>query len=364
MDVLGIVAEYNPFHTGHMYHIQKAKAETGALGVVAVMSGSFVQRGEPAVYDKWTRAFHALSHGADLVLELPAVYALSSADGFAFGAVHTLRATGVVNILSFGSECGDLARLRTHAKAETPAFRARLRHALRKGESYAKAYDVAKDGCGTLGSNDILGAAYLRHVGTSMGVHTVKRIGAGYLDETAQGEYASAYAIRKRLFAGENCEKYMPYRAVEKPHHMDAYEQLLLYAVGMASFADYPHLSQVVRTRLLKSNKQSWDSLLESAKTRNITMAAIKRAAMQILIQNTVPASIMPQYIRVLGFTERGREILKEMKKKAMLPIITRTAAWKTPSPIWETEKRATDVYFLPDGIAPGEDMRRAPVKI
>lgn len=364
MKLLGIVAEYNPFHTGHRYHIEKAKAETAADGVVVVMSGSFVQRGEPAVYDKWTRAFHAISHGADLVLELPAVYSTASADGFAFGAVETLRATGVVDTLSFGSECGDIDYLRHAIREETPAFRARLKQLLQAGNAYAKAYHDAGDGGGVTHPNDILATAYLKYAGDTMHIHTVKRVGAAYHDKTAEGEFASACAMRERLFKGENCDAYMPYPHTETVHKIEDYTVLLSYALRMVSYADYSHIPKTVRARIAKCEKGSWSEMLESAKTKNISMSSIKRALMQILIQNTVPPSEPPQYIRVLGFTKRGTDILKDMKEKATLPVITRAAGFSAPSPIWETEQRATDVYFMPYGILPGEDMRRAPIQI
>ena len=371
MHITGIVAEYNPFHTGHKYHIETAKRETKADGMIAIMSGSFVQRGEPAVYDKWTRALHALMGGIDLVLELPSVYSLSSAEGFSKGAVKTLKATGVCSTLSFGSECGDIRLLRRAAhilETEPPAFKAALGEALRDGMSYASArqtalFKVDGEAAEILSSpNNILACSYLRF--WQGDAHTVKREGAGYLEKETAGKYASALSLREKLYGGEDVSGYMPYETeslmVTRP---EDYEELLLYALRTGVDKKPPSVPLTTWKRLIKGEGTNTKSILENAKTKQITMTSLKRAWMQLLIQNTVPQNAPPSYIRVLGFNKTGAEILKKMKKTAALPVITRPAAFKENCPIWETEKRATDIYFMPKGLR-NQDIKRAPVQI
>ncbi len=371
MHVTGIVAEYNPFHTGHMYHIEKARKETAASGIVAVMSGSFVQRGEPAVFDKWTRALHALEGGVDLVLELPAVYALSSAEGFAKGAVETLKNTGVVDTLSFGSECGDESLLRRAAsilEAEPMQFKAVLQEKLKAGVSYAAARQAAlacmdEEAAQVLDApNNILGVAYLRF--WDKAAHTVKRAGGGYLDKTIKGEFASALALREKLHRGEDISRFVSYQAEGIPvAKTEDYEALLLYALRTQGDKKPPAVPETVWKRLTRQAGESLQNVLENAKTKQIPLSSLKRAWMQILLQNTVPSNAPPAYIRVLGFNQTGAEILKAMKKTARLPVITRPAAFKGDCPMWETEKRATDIYFLPKGLM-NQDVVRAPVQI
>ena len=210
MKTIGIVAEYNPFHTGHAWHIQASRQlfqeETA---VVAVMSGNWVQRGECAVTDKWTRAEMALTGGADLVLELPTVWASASAEGFARGAMAILEATGVVNVLSFGSETGEIASLMEIAKClNSPEFSQTLRRELGPKKSFAQCRRSAVERLLGLGRaalldspNNNLGAEYLRFLPEGMEAVTVPR--QGVHDGETAGEFASASLLRKWIRAGE-----------------------------------------------------------------------------------------------------------------------------------------------------------------
>ncbi len=372
MHTVGIVAEYNPFHMGHKYHIEKAREETAADGVVVIMSGSFVQRGEPAVFDKWTRAFCAIRGGADLVLELPALYALSSAEGFAKGAVETLRATGVVDILSFGSESGEIEVLRKAASVlekEPPVFRTALQENLKTGKTYAAARAAALSAANENLSevltkpNNILAVNYLRAL-HGMKAHTVKRVGAGYLDTEIENTFPSAMALREKIYNGESVDAFLPYASSGfQVHTMEMYEEMLLYALRMDEWKTYASIPEMIRRRLAGCNTESLEKVMESVKTKHIAMASIKRALMQILLHNKVPTNTLPSYIRVLGFNNRGSAILKTMKKTALLPVIGRAAAFKENCPIWELEKRATDIYFMPQRLT-HQDVKRPPVYI
>ncbi|NTV90828.1 MAG: nucleotidyltransferase family protein, partial [Clostridiales bacterium] len=223
MSVLGIIAEYNPFHNGHLYHLRKSRLLTGARYVVCVMSGNFIQRGGPAIADKWSRAEMALSCGADLVIELPAVYAMSSAEYFAGGGVSLLNSLGIVDFLSFGSECGNLDEMKTLAEilsSEPAEYKAFLKDALDTGISYPAARESAlmkylsRTSCngfpdealklaGIIKSpNNILGIEYLKAImrtGSVIKPVTVGRTGSAYNSEELQGTMSSATAIRKSL---------------------------------------------------------------------------------------------------------------------------------------------------------------------
>lgn len=369
MKCTGIVAEYNPLHTGHIYHIQKAKKETEAQGIVAVMSGNFVQRGEPAVFDKWTRAFCALRAGVDLVLELPTVYVLSSAESFAKGAVEILRATGIVDTLSFGSECGDLSQLRrvaTVLQEEPPQFRKALQQSLENGKSYPAAKTDALRALDPTFEevikvpNNTLAVSYLRFL-DGMEAHTVRRKGAGYHDTEEKEGFFSATAIREKLRKGEKVTEVMPFTSKEAPRFLEDYEDLILYALRCTDWQASVPISETVKARLLSAKGESLSEILESAKTKHIVMASIKRALMQILLQNKVSGTCAPTHIRVLGFNGQGAKILKKMKKTATLPVITRPAAYKEKDEIRETEKRATDIYFMHAYLL-DQDMKRPPV--
>ena len=275
MRAVGIVAEYNPFHTGHAYHIETARKETGADAVVVIMSGSFVQRGEPAIFDKWTRTRMALYGGADLVLELPALYATASAEYFARGAVETLRATGVIGTLSFGSECGDLEKLQRAANllsAEDAAMRETLQAALASGKSYPaakmEALGVQNAALGEIlaSPNNTLAVSYLRFL-DNMEAHTVKRKGAGYLETNVSEGVASALEIRSRMLRGESVSAYGPHFPKGEPiHTYHQYEELILYALRSLSWQTYPSIPEAIRRRLLSADTKSLQSVLETTK--------------------------------------------------------------------------------------------------
>ena len=207
MATAGIVAEYNPFHRGHAWHIARTRRTLGAdTAVICVMSGHWVQRGECALTDKWSRAALALSDGADLVLELPTPWAMASAESFARGAVGLLAATGVVDVLSFGSETGELAPLRAAAAAlDGPDYPERLRAGLARGLSFPAARQAAVGAYCLASPNDNLGVEYLRALPSGMEALTIPRRGAAH-DGPAAGGFASASELRTLLRAGRAAE--------------------------------------------------------------------------------------------------------------------------------------------------------------
>jgi predicted nucleotidyltransferase len=212
MKVLGIVAEYNPFHNGHLYHIQKSKEATGCDYVVCVMSGNFIQRGEPALLNKWARAEMALINGVDLVIELPVYYSLASAEFFAFGSVKLLDSLGIIDCLCFGSESGTIKELDMFADVfinEPESYKMFLSKNLKLGYSFPKSRSIAlSEFLSTSGindqkldelskSNNILGIEYikaLKRISSAIKPYTIERIGTGYRSEKALGKIASATA--------------------------------------------------------------------------------------------------------------------------------------------------------------------------
>lgn len=358
MEVVGIVAEYNPFHAGHAFHLAETRRRLGECTAAAVMSGNFVQRGECAVLDKWTRARHALEGGVDLVLELPTVWAVSSAEHFAWGAVSILKEAGA-NAISFGSESGDGAGLREVAAClDRPEFHTGLRRFLDEGMPFAACRQaVVRDllGEGPAGllsnPNDNLGAEYLkaaRRLGWEPEAAAIPRRGAGH-DGGDHPDYPSASSVRERILSGA--------LAADNPAGMKTGERWILSALRTmdeSGFAALPDCGEGLSHRLYRAVRQGrmLDEVYAMAKTKRYTHARLRRAALWGALglrESDRPGS--PPYLRVLGANERGRALLREMKAKARLPVITKPAhVKKLDGPgrrLFELEARCTDLYQL-----------------
>lgn len=374
MRAVGIIAEYNPFHTGHAWHLAETRRILGEeAAVVCVMSGSWVQRGECALTDKWTRTAMALRGGADLVLELPVPWAISSAEGFARGAVATLKATGVVGAISFGSESGRLGDLRRIAEAtQTVEFQAALRAELEKGVSYADARQRAaiqimgKGAKFLQGPNDSLGVEYIRAAGSDMVMMTVKRQGVPHDSDFSADGFASATMLRQLARQGEG---------EALPRWMAEEDVALLREAGIARME---HIERAVLARLRQMTEENFAALPDSGKaeglparfcraaekagsleefyalvkTRRYAHSRIRRLTLWAFLGMTEadwPGA--PSYLRVLGMNGRGKELLREMKERATLPILTKPAHIKTLDPaaqqLFALECEATDLYGL-----------------
>lgn len=413
MGAIGIVAEYNPFHTGHALQLARTRELLGAdLPAVAVMSGCWVQQADCAIADKWTRAKLALMGGVDLVLELPTVWAVSSAESFARGAVSILNAAGVVEYLSFGSESGDMEQLRRVAACldggEYPAL---LKEQLSRGLSFPAARQrAAEQLLGTDAAvlsrpNNTLGIEYLRALhalGSPIRPVTVKREGAGHNEAAVfSGQMSqeeadqlfwqhnttlSATAIRGYLTEGE-WERMAPYlppgglellreSAPELPV-LARLERAILARVRTMSAEDWGRLpdagaAEGLPNRLERAGRTctSMAEFFDLAKTKRYTHSRLRRLVLWAFLGLTaadVPGA--PPYLRVLGFSARGQELLKEMKKQAALPILTKPAQAKDlPEPgrrLFQLESRCTDLYDL-CRAAPrpaGEEWTRSPVR-
>ncbi len=371
--VVGIIAEYNPFHNGHAYQIARAKELTGARYAVIVMSGNFVQRGAPALIDKHTRTRMALSGGADLVLELPVCCATAGADRFAEGAVSILDRLGVVTHLCFGSESGDLAPLQQTAHllaSESSAFSERLQAALKTGIPYAKAMEtavLAESGIslpeGFLSQpNHLLGISYLkalkRQQSSIQGI-TVKRLGQAYNDTAfppsghadASGFYASAAAIRNAVLTDDpSWRQAIPVPALdifsgalERTGCLtsDDFSQALGYALLQAAPADYLDLSLDLANRIRKllPAYRSFSQFAALLKNKSNTYTAVCRGLLHILldIRQSDPELFLPagsaavptMAVRILGFRKDAAPLLSEIKKNSTLSLISRLAEYE-----------------------------------
>ena len=375
MQVVGIVAEYNPFHTGHAYQIARTRAELGEdAPVVAVMSGCWVQGGRCAAADKWTRSRLALTGGVDLVLELPTVWAVSSAETFARGAVGILAAAGVVDVLSFGSECGAADRLRQVAAClNSPVYESGVRRFVDEGMPFAAArQEVVRGILGPERSallstpNNNLGVEYLRAasaLGWSPQVLAVPRQGAGHDAPRPAEGFASASILREWIAAGRrdlaDCFLPAPWPEELEPASLSHLERALLARVRSLSQAEWALLpdsgvEEGLPARLVQAGSRalSVEEFLTLAKTKRYSHARLRRLLLWAFLGLTAadrPAA--PPYLRVLGFTPRGQELLRAMKGAASLPILTKPAhARSLDGPgrrLFQLEARCTDLYGL-----------------
>jgi predicted nucleotidyltransferase len=373
MKVLGLIVEYNPFHHGHFYHLTQSKMLTGADYSVAVMSGHFMQRGEPAVTDKWTRAAMAVSCGVDLVLELPAIYACSSADFFARGSVLLLDQLGCVTDLCFGSEAGSLQALEIASElmAHPPAaYDLRLREALEQGLPYAAAQESAllhvlrksssqtKDAVAKVFNqpNNILGLAYLKHlkiVNSAIQVHTIKRIGAGYLEKQLHHLVSSATGIRHQYeFSGDfnSVKNSMPEKAYtimargietgRGPVFLKDFEStimILLKRSSISELARLPHVTEGLENRILSCIQRtgSISEFLNCVKNKRVPYTRLQRMLIHLLLNIRHPMASdwyyhhKPPYARILAFNDRGRQLIRLCQKKASIPLINKAASFR-----------------------------------
>ena len=376
MPVIGIIAEYNPFHLGHAYQIKEARRLVGADSpVVAVMSGNFVQRGEAALLHKHARAEAAVRCGADLVLELPTAWAAATAEVFARGGVALLAAAGVVTHLCFGSECADLVALeQTAACLDGGAYRRALGRRLERGGTFAAARQAAAEEAAGPSArclarpNDALAVEYLRALralGAPMTPLAVRRVGAAHDSDEAGEGFASASAIRRRILAGEPWERLVPpgsaavlkreMGAGRAPVSMAACERMLLSrlrAMEEEAFHPYDGGNAGLYHRFYRAVRRAagLEELLDLAKTRRYTHARLRRLALSAWLGVEQPAGL-PPYLRVLSANSRGCGLLKEMKTRSALPVLTKPgdvrALGEAARRRMEEESRCTDLYTL-----------------
>ena len=399
MKVLGIVAEYNPFHNGHSYHLQESLRQTQADYAVCVMSGHFLQRGEPALLDKWARTQMALKAGIDLVIELPFAYAVRSAQDFAFGALTILEATGVVDYLSFGSELGELDKLQNLARIlvkEPPELGILIRKELASGCPYPQAQARALQTLFPNFSeeiwqpNNILALEYLKaliQLESQIQPVTIKRKQVQYHDLEISENFASATGIRELIKKGKTrdlsfSETLEPIRPVvpestlallteeftlgKGPIFLEDFSQIILSSLRKSTpeeIAKYPDVIEGLEQRIKKKAHQATDleNLLVEIKTKRYTRTRIQRILIHHLLGFSSDLALLfkkaggPQYLRILGVSSKGMNLLKEIRQKSTLPLIQKVTSYKKEkssySPALEKMLKldflASDLYCL-----------------
>lgn len=376
MKTAGIIAEYNPFHNGHKYHIEQTK-RMGAEAVVCVMSSYFVQRGESAVMLPDKRAKMALKNGADLVLSLPLPWASAGAQIFARGAVSILENTGCIDFLSFGSECADIEKLKKAAFIiDDESVKDVLKSYLDSGLSFASARQRALEEISPEIShilsnpNDTLAVEYIRALilsNSDIKPCCIKREGAGHDTEDVNNNIASASLIRKKLQSSCTADEFMPHSALEilkeeiengrAPSDIKKIEPAILAFMRRCTPQDIlktPDISEGIENRICAAAREAstLEKLYFLVKTKRYSHARIRRNVINTFLGVTREDCMEnPPYIKVLGFNTKGQEILRKMKKTAKIPIVMRSADIlkldERAKRIFELESTASDMYGL-----------------
>ena len=410
MHTIGIIAEYNPFHNGHIHQINTIRQHHPRARIIAVMSGSFTQRGCPAILDKWQRAYHAVLGGVDLVLELPTAFAVRSAQDFARGGVSLLARLGIADGLAFGAESSTAVLQRAAASMDTQAVQEKLHVAVRSGISYAAALSRAiAETCSIDEAllkkpNNILAIEYLRTLKKSrlpIEPLIIQRVGAAYHDQELYERYASASAIRREIYAPlperERLAKVLPASGAEallKARSEGAIpetELLLRPLLAELEHHSAGRLQEIysfnegLENRLLRAaaHCRSLEELLNECRSRRYPKSRIQRLLLHLLLRlrkeevHTFDEA-GALYARVLAFNHTGKDMLHEIKQRGTLPLVSKTSHFlKDPARCSPQERSplenmlAVDVhatelrrFCLPKIGRHGEDFRRSPLFI
>jgi predicted nucleotidyltransferase len=367
MNITGIITEYNPLHKGHLHHIKKTKEVTNCDAIICIMSGNYVQRGIPAIIDKWTRTKMALLSGVDLVIELPVVYSLSSAEFFSFGAISLLNNLGSVNNLCFGSEVGNsklLFKIAEILYREPEIYKDSLRRYLKSGlpfhgarslalKEYISALDTSDDfndiDSILSTSNNILGIEYCKSLiklNSSITPYSIKREGANYNNSELSDIFSSATAIRKHLRNSKNIltlKEHLPestYYLIQNlldtgynftyDEYMYPYIKYKSYERGF-DISNIPDVSEGLDNKIRKalSQSNSLHNAIELTKSKRYTYTRISRILCQYYIgfekyDTGILRTDKASYGRILGFNETGAKVLHQMKKNADIPMYTK----------------------------------------
>jgi cytidyltransferase-like protein len=386
MSAVGIIAEFDPFHDGHAYLIREARKLTGADHVVVAMSGDFVERGEPAVFDKFERARAAVRGGADVVFELPTAYATSGAKIFSEAGVRLLSATGVVDSICFGSECGDidtLCRASELLDNESEEFKTALLKYQKEGDSYPKAREkallclgVSEDLIRVMREpNNILGIHYISAISNycnGIKPYTIKRKGAGYHDRNTTGDgFKSASEIRtgilnKELINYGNC-----------PICADDFSQVLfarLLSLTPEQLTRFADVTEPLAMAAMKHREKSmsFSELASKVKSKNNLYTSVSRALLHVVLdmkEEIRPAAggLKVPYLRLLAFKESSSGLLRSMRDNTVCPLITKPAdAPCRDDELFKLDIRAASLYngavLAKYGVRMEEDMKRGPV--
>lgn len=374
MRIVGIIAEYNPFHNGHQYHIEKSLELTGADAAIVVMSGDFVQRGAPAILPKHLRTQMALRGGASIVIELPVPYATGSAEYFAHGAVSLFDKLGCIDALCFGSECGDLDELKALAKilVDEPAeYKELLSNYLKQGNSFPLARQYAmKDYLHSEKANDILsepnnilGIEYLKalyRLNSNIEPYTIQRVSSHYHDQKLQESYSSASAIRnvikseefeslKSQLSEESVKLLEDNYQIRYPVYTNDFSLLLKYRLlheTKETLTQYADVSAELANRIInrKAEYVNFEQFCELLKTKELTYARISRALLHILlnIKNNHYTTI--EYARILGFRKCDSNLFSHINKMTKIPLVTKLSAYPEFDAL-KLDIQAADLY-------------------
>lgn len=386
--VLGIIAEYNPFHNGHLYHIEQSKELVNPDYTVCIISGNFVQRGNVSIIDKWSKAEMALHAGANLVIELPTIYSTSSAENFAEGCVKILDSFKLDTVLSFGSECGDINTLNKFAEIlnkEPQEYRSLLNHELQTGISYPKARENAllmyvndiRKYANTLSSpNNILGIEYLKAIKklkSNVLPLTIKRNAVDHDSEEIIEDYASSTHIRELLCENKNITKLVPkfsYDILARQINsgksvldIAAFEREILYALRKMTLNQISNLPDVTfglaNSLMYAVNScNSYEKIISMVKSKTYTQSRVQRILLYALLgitkEDMQESKKAKPYIRVLGLDDKGRELLSELSKSnSRLPVITsvkdfyNTSNNRSLTRMLNIDVLATNIYTL-----------------
>ena len=378
MKAVGVVVEYNPFHNGHRLHIQESKRKTGADVVIAVMSGPFLQRGEPALVSKWARADMALQGGIDLVIELPYRFATANAETFAHGSISLLEALHC-DYFCFGSEEGSLSPF-IHSyhllQERNEEYKAALKNFLKVGNSYPTAASLAfqtispdNNGLDLSLPNNILGKEYIHTtIKNQYKIQpvTIKRVSADYHDTNlSEASIASATGIRKAIIEQkqslDTIANYVPSSTLTSLeqyifhyktfHNWEMYWPFLKYRILTSSATELSEICEVeegLENRLIESAKQScsFQQFMTLTKTKRYTWTRIQRICIHILTHSRkeeLESYSFPSYIRLLGMNETGQQYLQKVKKQLTLPFISKVSAYHDSA--IQADLRAANVF-------------------
>lgn len=402
MRATGVVVEHNPFHNGHLYHIKESRKNTGADVVIAVMSGNFLQRGEPALVDKWSRTKMALQGGVDIVIELPYVFATAQASDFAKGSIALLEAAGCTDFC-FGSEQGSIEPfINTYdlITAQQESYQHSINQFMKTGMSYPKALNEAyadlikgynQPFVDLSQPNNILGYHYIEaayHLQASIKPVTIQRIVSGYHDDVLPGQsIASATGIRKVIFNDQGISDLTPLlpkaslqNIVEWQsnigsfgswQHFYPYLRFQIIRSSIEQLASYAEVTEGIEYLLKEAAQKSntFENFMEVVKSKRYTWTRIQRMLTHIYTGFTwddLKQASSPTYLRLLGMTEMGQRYLNEHKKNLSLPLVSRVGAVKDS--MLSHDIKATDLYTL--GIQShafnqpiGRDYRQPPIR-
>lgn len=416
MSVLGLIVEYNPLHNGHLYHFNTSLDITQAEYSVCVTSGNFVQRGEPAVVDKWSRTAMALNAGIDLVIEIPAIFCIQSAESFSFGAVSILNSLGVVDTICFGSEIGEIELLKKIAyiiSTEPEEYKKHIRNGIDDGLSFAVArsravteylkkeldsMQLVKINEMLQSSNNILGLEYIKwlmRLNSQITPVTIKRLHSNYNDLSYDTPFASAMAVRNKIREDiDGIRNMVPgytldilkrqFSSGRGPIYLEDYSQVLLCMLRNMPLENLSKIMDVgegLEYRVKKASLASCNiqELINNIKSKRYAETRIRRILIHTLLgieRNDFALAKQvggPQYVRVLGFSEKGKKLLSIIKQRCPLPIISNAGDYKKYDnsilkQMFELDIKATDIYVTcyKDSLSRigGQDFYNKPVTL